>query len=261
MPYAPNTDYDPRLLQQGFRDLGAGLGKLKAAQEENEFFTQRLEDFSKLKDAAGQPLMDAETAEKYVKGSLSQKKALFADTMFKYTNGLKQQDMGFEQQRINIAGQQAATAANLGDRRVNLDEREFQQKTMDRNSPMRVEQAGGVNFARVPGSANAFPLDSGGAVQPDGTIAKDADNNEIGVWMGGKLIQDSYKPMWQGSTQILINQRTGNPKVERSAAPGGTANNALLPNLSAMDQQAAEWAKANPQDPRAAKIRKRLGLQ
>lgn len=45
---------------------------------------------------------------------------------------------------------------------------------------------------------------------------------------------------------------SGSPRSSQPAAPAKT--------LNAQDQQAAAWAKANPNDPRAAQIKQRLGL-
>lgn len=52
----------------------------------------------------------------------------------------------------------------------------------------------------------------------------------------------------------------GKDQGYRPAPPAPNPMSPTKANASAMDKQAAEWAKANPNDPRAAAINKRLGL-
>lgn len=61
----------------------------------------------------------------------------------------------------------------------------------------------------------------------------------------------------QGQGMVLGQQSGGNlglvPKVAPSVRGGG------VPQMTTQDQQALEWANANPNDPRAAKIKQKLG--
>lgn len=69
------------------------------------------------------------------------------------------------------------------------------------------------------------------------------------------------KSMWE---QITTN--TPEPAAQRPQAPAQQAapqapQRSAQPQMSAHDQQAAAWAKANPNDPRAAQINQKLGVQ
>jgi hypothetical protein len=48
--------------------------------------------------------------------------------------------------------------------------------------------------------------------------------------------------------------------ADRAIGAPASANAAAKSKLSPQDQQAAEWANANPDDPRSAKIKQRLGM-
>jgi hypothetical protein len=97
-----------------------------------------------------------------------------------------------------------------------------------------------------------------GFIVPAGEGDKDADGNAT-----------SFKGDPNG-TYIQISGGTENKPVSPIMTVGefeahkskvlGTPDGATRPQLSPRDQQAIEWAKANPDDPRSAKILQRLGL-
>jgi len=57
------------------------------------------------------------------------------------------------------------------------------------------------------------------------------------------------------------NRETAIKSLEVSAGPGMKKIQPLKAEFSDMDKQALEWANANPNDPRAAKIKQKLGAQ
>jgi hypothetical protein len=62
-----------------------------------------------------------------------------------------------------------------------------------------------------------------------------------------------------GSTITEAYERSLRKKIKEGGGPDTTSSSPKLTN--AQDQEALEWANANPQDPRAAQIKQRLGVK
>lgn len=70
-----------------------------------------------------------------------------------------------------------------------------------------------------------------------------------------KLVR--FKQIYEQEQQAYLDTYSKDQGYKTPKVPTPTPTS---PKLSAQDQQAAEWANANPNDPRAAKILKRLGM-
>jgi hypothetical protein len=72
------------------------------------------------------------------------------------------------------------------------------------------------------------------------------------AWMRANGLEDILTPRPSG---------TSAPAEEDLTPVPAAADTTSRPTLSAADQQALQWANANPADPRAARIKARLGVQ
>ena len=79
-----------------------------------------------------------------------------------------------------------------------------------------------------------------------------------------KGVINAYKDLMGGqlkSLELQYGNTTGRKDFEKKLTPAAKDQlSHLKSNLTGADAQAMEWAKANPNDPRAAKINQRLGL-
>lgn len=80
-----------------------------------------------------------------------------------------------------------------------------------------------------------------------------------------KGVINAYKDLMGGqlkSLELQYGNTTGRKDFEKKLTPAAKEElTKVKSNLSGADAQALEWAKANPNDPRAAKIKQRLGVQ
>lgn len=80
-----------------------------------------------------------------------------------------------------------------------------------------------------------------------------------------KGVINAYKDLMGGqlkSLELQYGNTTGRKDFEKKLTPAAKEElSKVKSNLTGADAQALEWAKANPNDPRAAKIKQRLGVQ
>jgi hypothetical protein len=114
-----------------------------------------------------------------------------------------------------------------------------------------------------------YPGDVRAAAAQEGQKAKDR-KAAVDAWNDNKLSDKEYKNLKKADPDraeayrdAWIEREMGVGKPAPQGAPTPTpapVRGAPATQLSSMDQQALAWAKANPQDPRAAAIRQRLGV-
>ena len=80
-----------------------------------------------------------------------------------------------------------------------------------------------------------------------------------------KGVINAYKDLMGGqlkSLELQYGNTTGRKDFEKKLTPAAKEElSKVKSNLTGADAQALEWAKANPNDPRAVKIKQRLGVQ
>lgn len=79
-----------------------------------------------------------------------------------------------------------------------------------------------------------------------------------------KTITDTFNELSRkyGTGQTLKPEDISPPRSTGSSGiPSGRKSTARAGNISSMDQQALDWASSNPNDPRAAAIKERLGVR
>ena len=95
-----------------------------------------------------------------------------------------------------------------------------------------------------------WPIVEGMIARIDPTLSEGearAELQKVAAYMGKikSNARDAYNTEW-GNTQYVKPQLGGGKQATKAINPA--------------DMQAAEWVKANPNDPRAAAIKQRLGL-
>lgn len=121
--------------------------------------------------------------------------------------------------------------------------------------------AGAEAIATLETRANELTL----GLAPNGSLGAGFSNDDR-TFMLAKLgdVANANKPMnvrlaaWEDVMKRAA--RNAGVDYKGTGAAGATPSNSAR-NYSAQEQQALEWAKSNPSDPRAAQIRQRLGVQ
>lgn len=268
MPYTPTVnDMSGEILAKyqaagadamagGISSAGQSLasGIVSAAQAHQA--TQK--ELSALDGKAGyysqSGMMDAKTLEKFQTGNLNTKRAVVSQMDAALFDKYKQQGFALDQGRLGLAQQKVA----------------MDWETLNRVHPMgwepsatTVQDANGQPITLVQTSpSQAQVVQKPTAATPTPTtepVVRNVGGRDF-YWNGAR---GTWQPVSEGNwMNNLLNSGGGGSTIIVPPASAATPTApAAAPTLSAQDLQALQWAQANPNDPRSAQIKQRLGVQ
>jgi hypothetical protein len=183
--YAPGITYHgDQYLAQGITGaagaVAGAITNVNQTKEKVDYLNSKAAGLAQLRGADGQPLMTAEDLNKYYSGSVGAKQGMLADTLFRYEQGMQNQQRDQAQQneqaRIGIAQQNADTNAQQA--------QPFQPTAEDLAA---YDKAGYAFLRQSAHGGTAAPLpDAGGHGGPQFATAP---NGETVAVLGGKMMQ------------------------------------------------------------------------
>lgn len=263
MPFTGSATFQPGIQMQAAEDMARAIMENKQKVIQGGHNDEIMDQFFK----AG--LITPDEHSKYLGANLAKKANMVnaKQAMFNFAD--KQRTLGFEQQKINLGYGHLAQQSEALDRQYPENFTPSSTSFLGPDGkPVTMVQTGPRNWVPLkdvtPGTdsqpseidplidpttgkkvPNQGVVRKTGAVVPTGT-----DVPQVTLDPTGKFYFDNHSKSWKPMQPGLMMMPS-----QEVPAPA-----AAVPALSAQDQSAAAWAAANPSDPRAAAIKRKLGI-
>lgn len=286
MPFAPAIPYQaPQLLEQGIlsgaqtfnQDLMKALQKYEEDKKQREFNTGLLDTFKE--DPSLSKYVPADALMKWDAMNGDKQAGLLAGVARRAQNDVQQQQLQMAEELKNAQTDEATARANLlwaqgqnewtgqgPDQTLQLTPEE--QSNYDKSGTVPVRTTA-HSFQPVPmPDVTTIDTDTGGSpiLSQDESMYRSG-----GKW---KPVTEPMRKAREAFTDLQKANEEHAKKIQtqpgfsifhpstwgRSNAPASSPTIAPTTTRSTQDQQALDWARANPRDPRAVAILKKLGL-